>query len=372
MPKPSMAPGAEIHSPNEGERLFRLFAEQIPQAVWMRRHGQDTYEYVSPRMGGVVGRPVLAGEKVASTLECVHPDDRDRVAAEMQRLPDGGMDIEVRLLRQDGTQRYGHVRTFPIAGADGAVEWIGGILEDITERHQARAQLESANRRLQYLSERVLAVQEEERRVLSGELHDDVGQSLLALQIGLHRLGQSPVQAQPQLLAECAGIVAAVQDKLREVSVRLHPPQLTQLGVLDALRALVSRQRAVTGMDIRCAFEGPDREDLTPAGEIACYRICQEALSNATRHARAGQIEVRTKRERDRFCLSVRDDGAGFDADLRREAVGASGHLGLISMEERARLAGGELELRTAPGAGTVVIAKFPRSSPAGAPTAGA
>ena len=233
-------------------------------------------------------------------------------------------------------------------------------MRDITERHRARAQLEGANRRLQYLSERVLAVQEEERRVLSGELHDDVGQSLLALQIGLHRLAQDSVQGKPRLLDECVDIVSALQDKIREVSVRLHPPQLTQLGLVDALRALVSRQRAITGLDIRGAFEGPARGELSSAAEIACYRICQEALNNATRHARARVIEVRTKRERERFCLSIHDDGAGFDADQRREAANATGHLGLISMEERARLAGGELDLRTAPGAGTVVFAAFP------------
>jgi signal transduction histidine kinase len=220
----------------------------------------------------------------------------------------------------------------------------------------------NANRRLQYLSDRVLAVQEEERRMLSGELHDDIGQSLLALRIGMHRLAQNSVQGKPRLLAECVDIVGAVQDKIRELSVRLHPPQLMQRGLAGALRALVSRQRATTGLDIRCMLAGPGRGELAPAVEIACYRICQEAINNATRHARARVIHVRAQRERGGFCLSVQDDGAGFDSDARRDAAGASGSLGLISMEERARLAGGELELRTAPGAGTVVIARFARS----------
>lgn len=230
---------------------------------------------------------------------------------------------------------------------------------------RARNMLETsrnANPRLQHLSDRVLAVQEEERRMLSGELHDDVGQSLLALQIGMHRLAQNSVQGKPQLLAECVDIVGAVQDKIRELSVRLHPPQLTQLGLADALRALVSRQRATTGLDIRCMLDGPGRGELAPAVEIACYRICQEAINNATRHAGARTIQVRAQPERGDFCLSVQDDGAGFDSDARRDAAGASGSLGLISMEERARLAGGELELRTAPGAGTVVIARFARN----------
>lgn len=592
----------------ESERLFRLFAEQIREAVWIRRRGQDTFQYASPQLGRVVGRPVAAGERVADALERVHPEDRERMVAETRRLPDGGLDMEVRFMHEDGRHRLGRIRTFPIAGADGAVEWVGGVLEDVTERrnmekglrqaqarlralaeqsiagiyiveqgiwtyvnprfceilgysaeelighptihficedevarlldnraralagdrsalsatyrfrrkdgdvvhvslessmtqgggrwtllgiaqdvtaringerllreaeahyralveqslvgiyimengrilyanqklrellglslvelggltpqqlvdeqdhalieqidarrragetgaisaecrvhrkdgsvlhlqietkvvdlagrravlgvvqdisenHNARADLESANRRLQYLSELVLGIQEEERRVLSSELHDDVGQSLLALQIGLHRLAQHSVQEKPQLLAECVDIVSAVQHKLREVSLRLHPPQLTQLGLTDALRALVSRQRAITGLNIQCTFEGPSKGELCSAAEIACYRICQEALNNATRHAGAGIIDVRTTRQHGRLCLSVHDDGAGFDGDERREAANTNGNLGLISMEERARLAGGELELRTAPGAGTVVIAMFP------------
>lgn len=358
----------------ESEEKYRMLWETSTDTVLLL-DGDMRIRYANPAVRKMFGyEPAELDASPLRTilplsLEDTHLNAIDGyLTASMKSM--GWRAIRTAGVRCDGTE-------FPVEAAFsrlvlGGRSIFAAFLRDISERERARAALETANRRLQHLSDRVLSIQEEERRMLSIELHDDVGQSLLALQIGLHRLAQGPAQAEPKLLAECLDIVRAVQNKLREVSVRLHPPQLTQLGLPDALRALVSRQRAATGLDIRCAFDGPARGEVTPAVEIACYRICQEALNNATRHAVARVIEVRTKREAGRLCLSVDDDGGGFDADAQREATGISDSLGLISMEERARLAGGELELRTAVGAGTVVIAMFPRNAAAAAAAAGA
>lgn len=354
----------------EAEAHYRALVEQSLVGIYIMR--DDHILYANRMLRELFG---FSFEELAGLdlKQLVAPQDHallDEVAARRRAGETGTIAVECRVLRKDGGLLYLEVEAKVVEL--GGRRAILGVVRDITERHQARAQLEGANRRLQYLSERVLAVQEQERRALSAELHDDVGQSLLALQIGLHRLAQDSVRGEPRLLGECVDIVSALQEKIREVSVRLHPPQLAQLGLVDALRALISRQRAVTGLDIRGAFEGPARGELSGAAEIACYRICQEALNNATRHSHARVIEVRTKRERGRFCLSIHDDGAGFDADQRREAANTTGHLGLISMEERARLAGGELDLRTAPGAGTVVLAAFPLDIRRAAAAAGA
>lgn len=358
----------------ESEEKYRLLWETSTDAVLLL-DGEMRIRYANPAVRKMFGyEPAeLDGSPLRTILPLSLEDTRlnaseGYLTASMKSM--GWRAIQTPGVRCDGTE-------IPVEAAFSRLVLDGksifaAFLRDISERERARAMLEAANRRLQHLSDRVLSIQEEERRMLSIELHDDVGQSLLALQIGLHRLAQGPAQVEPKLFAECLDIVRAVQNKLREVSVRLHPPQLTQLGLTDALRALVSRQRAATGLDIRCTFDGPTRGEVTPAVEIACYRICQEALNNATRHAKARVIEVRTKREAGRLCLSVDDDGGGFDSDAQREATGISDSLGLISMEERARLAGGELELRTAPGAGTVVIAMFPVDTAAAAVAAGA
>lgn len=342
----------------EAEAHYRALVEQSLVGIYIMENGRIFYanQMLRELLGfSLVEISRLTPQQLVDEQDhgIIEPIEARRRAGET-----GTITAECRVRGKDGGVRHVEIETkvIDLAGHRAVL----GVVQDVSESHDARVELESANRRLQYLSDRVLGVQEEERRVLSGELHDDVGQSLLALQIGLHRLAQDSVQGKPRLLEECVDIVSAMQDKIRQVSLRLHPPQLTQLGLTDALRALVSRQRATTGLDIRCTLEGPAKGELSDAAEIACYRICQEALNNATRHAQAGVIEVRTTRQRERLCLSIHDDGSGFDADERREAVNASGNLGLISMEERARLAGGELELRTAPGAGTVVIAMFP------------
>jgi signal transduction histidine kinase len=204
----------------------------------------------------------------------------------------------------------------------------------------------------------VLSIQEEERRSVSRELHDDIGQSLTALKIGLHRLAQRAGDEHKELIAECLAISGTTLDKLRNLSLKLRPPQLDQLGLEDALEWLASRQNGTTGLDVGCEFVG--LEDRLPAKfESVCYRIAQEALNNATRHASARQIRIRVERNDGLLTLEVRDDGTGFDMDAARKKAIKSGSLGLISMEERAQLAGGKFEARSVVGSGTTILATF-------------
>jgi two-component system sensor histidine kinase UhpB len=239
-------------------------------------------------------------------------------------------------------------------------------MRDITQRKRAQASLENANERLRVLSKRVLAIQEEERRSISRELHDDVGQSLIALQMGLHRIAGHLGDREAEVLAHCIDVSDSIQEKLRELSVQLLPPQLEQLGLPDALRWLTSRQRSLSGVAIACRFGVAGRFQAGVEG--ACYRICQEALSNATRHARASTITIELDSDGDSLILTVRDNGAGFDMKSKREEALWAGSLGLISMEERAGLAGGRLEVLSMPGKGTSVSAFFPLPTPAEEP----
>ena len=213
---------------------------------------------------------------------------------------------------------------------------------------------------MRVLSKRVLSIQEEERRNISRELHDDIGQSLAALKIGLYRLGQRPVAEQSSLLAECVAAADETIEKLRALSLELRPPQLDQLGMEDALRWLVERQRNATGLDIKCHFNGLLKKRAPAALETVCYRIVQEALNNATRHANAKSIMIQVEANARLLRFTVHDDGAGFDEPAARLRALHSGSFGLISMEERAHLAGGRLRLRTVPGGGTTITAMFP------------
>jgi len=252
--------------------------------------------------------------------------------------------------------RWFIARVLPLEGSADAVVVSHG---DVTERFLSHVALENANKRLQTISKRMLAIQEEERRAISRELHDDIGQTLGALKIGLHRLSSTASSAHPEIVSECLGAATDALEKLRQLALELRPPQLDQLGLQEALEWLAQRQSATSGISVTCKFSGLEARP-PPALESTCYRIAQEALNNATRHAKAKRITISAESDGALLRLVVHDDGIGFDEAAARQRVIRSGSMGLIGMDERAQLAGGRLKLRSVPGAGTTVSAIFP------------
>jgi two-component system, NarL family, sensor histidine kinase UhpB len=263
--------------------------------------------------------------------------------------------MEYQVTTGSGTRWY-VARALPLEGSDAAT-----VIShrDVSDRMMSHVALEDANKRLRNISKRMLAIQEEERRAISRELHDDIGQTLGALKIGLHRLGSASATEQPVLLSECLGAASAALEKLRQLAMDLRPPQLDQLGLKEALEWLALRQSATSGIAVTCKSVGLDIRP--PAAlESACYRIAQEALNNATRHSKAKQVAISVESDGALLKLVVRDDGIGFDEPSERQRVLRSGSMGLIGMDERAQLAGGRLKLRSVPGSGTTVSAIFP------------
>jgi PAS domain S-box-containing protein len=231
------------------------------------------------------------------------------------------------------------------------------VLSDITETRRTQDALESSEVRLRALSRRLLGVQEEERARLARDLHDDVGQALTALKIQLESLARGDGPASGRVL-ECVDTTRHTLERVRQLSLSLRPLQLDDLGLVAALRSYLDRQASIGGLTPHFDAAAAPRE--VPAEvETACFRVAQEAITNVLRHARAANLWLRLSTAGARLALSVRDDGSGFDlaAARRRSAAGAS--LGLVGMEERAALAGGSLELRSAPGQGTVLLATF-------------
>lgn len=229
--------------------------------------------------------------------------------------------------------------------------------QEITERKQAERQLLLASQRLQALSTRLLRVQEEERRALARELHDEIGQSLTALKITLQSLGLRPetVGLRGQIDA-AIGIADGALAQARQMSLDLRPPQLDDLGLSAAIRWNLGRQAGLGEIEAR--FTAVDVPEVLPEPvAIACYRISQEALTNALRHAHARSIEIRLELVGDELRLEVLDDGTGFDPT---PITAGTTSMGVLSMQERAVLAGGRLEIESSPGCGTVVRAVFP------------
>jgi two-component system sensor histidine kinase UhpB len=260
-----------------------------------------------------------------------------------------------------------------IDGVAHLVSWRGRrarlvVINDITERRRTQEALERMNRelelsheRLRALSRRLLEVQEEERGRLARDLHDDIGQALTALKIQLESLQRAGDAALRARVAEGVETVQHTLERVRQLSLSLRPSQLDDLGLAAALRSHLDRQAGVGGLLAHFDAEEASFE-IDPDTETACFRVAQEAITNVLRHAHAHNLWVRLFIAGGRLALSVRDDGRGFDLDAARRRAASDASLGLVGMEERIALANGSLELRAAPGQGTVLVATFPLS----------
>jgi PAS domain S-box-containing protein len=266
---------------------------------------------------------------------------------------------EFQLVQPGGQVRTVLANAAPLRDAAGNFDGAVATCVDITERKAAEWRIEAYSARVAALSRRVLTVQEEERRAVARELHDELGQVLTAVKVNLQALRR---QAAPvkfgSIFEDSLALLDGAIAEVRAISTRLRPAVLDDLGLEAALSSHLERIRARTAMVLAADIRLPQRR-LDAAVETACFRIMQEAVTNALRHARASGLRVELAVENGELVLAVRDDGQGFDlaAATRRAAQGESA--GLSGMEERARLAGGRLEVRTAPGSGTEVRALF-------------
>jgi signal transduction histidine kinase len=239
---------------------------------------------------------------------------------------------------------------FPVYDEDGTVNGVCGISTDITAVKKAQDQLRR-------LSGRIMASQEKERAAIARELHDELGQVLTALRMDAvwmqERLKETEPKIAERALTMCDLIDKTIKD-VRSLAIRLRPGVLDDLGLVDALEWLAGDFENRSG--ITCVFEHADIPVLNETVATAAYRITQEAMTNAVRHADAGRISVVLKMEKDILSLSVRDDGKGFDASDLTDFQG----VGLAGMRERAALAGGSLEVISEKGKGCHVWFNVP------------
>jgi two-component system sensor histidine kinase UhpB len=199
----------------------------------------------------------------------------------------------------------------------------------------------------------VLRAQEEERRRLARDLHDEVNQALTAILLRLEALSQSAPPALGEELGEVKRLVNQAMGELLQLARQLRPTALDDHGLLPALETHVRRFATQTGIDANLRTSG-EASQLAPDQEIAVYRVAQEALANVARHADATRVEVDFETSGNALRLRVRDDGCGFDSGHRRTGLGLDG------MAERARLVGGDLSIRSRPGSGTELVMRVP------------
>ena len=279
---------------------------------------------------------------------------------------------EFRELQREDYVRYDDLPLETSAGKSISVEFVSNVyqvnggkviqcnIRNITERKQAEAKRKEYSRKLQVLSRRLVEAQETERRNIARELHDEIGQALTVMQLNLQAMLLSPgTEVVSPRLNETLEVVERVLEQVRDISLDLRPSILDDLGLEPALRWYTERQAAL--VELKVEFHADRLEQrLDPMIETECFRVAQEALTNVVRHAQAKTVTVELRKEDGQLHLRVRDDGVGFDvAPVREQAVRGTS-LGLLSMEERASLAGGGLEFKSVPGQGTEVHAWFP------------
>ena len=255
---------------------------------------------------------------------------------------------DIRNRAKDGTFYWVNTTIVPLLDEKGRPYQYLSIRHEVTKLKQVEQELKE-------MMTRVIEVQEEERKRISRELHDGVGQSLFSLLIRIDRM----LDDHPEL-DELRGLrrdVADVMEDIRSMARELRPSVLDDLGVGPAVRTYVENYSAHYGIDVRLSIELRGRLDI--AVETTIYRVVQEALTNIAKYADVDTCEVSIRETDDKVEAVVRDEGIGFDPSVR------GGGVGLFSMEERARAVGGTLTIRSAPDKGTEVRLVVPKEQPA-------
>jgi PAS domain S-box-containing protein len=236
------------------------------------------------------------------------------------------------------------------------IQTVASILAATIERMETEGVLRSANQALRLLSRQLLQVQEDERRTIARDLHDEIGQSLTAIKLNVERAQRTSEQAaRSRIMQDCIQIAERVLGQVRNLSLDLHPSILDDLGLTYALKWYADRLAERAGVRVEVTAD-PSLPRLSQDVEIACFRIAQEALTNVVRHARATRADIILKRGAAAVELCVQDDGIGFPADK----ASSPSSVGLASMQERAKLLGGTIRIVSVPRGGTKVIATLP------------
>ena len=301
---------------------------------------------------------VLASKEDARALECaldqlVEPENFIEKVGYLYCHPEA--ESFDQLVFKDGRVFERYSRPQLIGGRVAGRVW---SFRDITERNQGREALQKANRQLRSLSRRLFQVQEQEKRHLARELHDEIGQALTAVKINLTSLGTGNGDNSRRLV-ETIALLDNLLRQVRQISLDLHPSLLDDLGLAAALRSLLDQQARRAGLRAQfCAAQLTDNIDV--AISSTAFRIAQEAITNVLRHAKASFIKVQLQTEAGRLRIEVADDGAGFDVAEARQRSHQEAGFGLMGMKERAALVGGEVRVTSARGTGTRVQISLP------------
>jgi PAS domain S-box-containing protein len=253
-----------------------------------------------------------------------------------------------------------HVIRQRVIDEKGEIIGIAAIIRDITTHKNTERELTEAKERFQTLSSSLLKIMEDQQRHIARELHDEIGQQLTVLKINLQnaqQLSNSKEYLTP--LNETMAIVESLVQLVRNLLLELRPSVLDDLGLVPALRMYVKRLEQEAGVVIDFVADSLYHRFPTEI-ENACFRVAQEALTNAIKHSKAQKVGIELRQMENKLQLTILDDGIGFDAQSALEQAKMGRSFGLLGIHERIFLTGGTIKIESTPGKGTKIHAYFP------------
>lgn len=286
-------------------------------------------------------------------LNNIHPDDLLRMCGDLSAATPQNPTLRARYRtgRQDGTWMWAEKTARAFFDEHGKMVRMIGMIADITERKLTEAALSSVSRRL-------IEAQEQERLRIARDLHDDIGQRMAFLQIGLEQFNENTprlTSKDRKQLHNLTAIASEISSDLQSMSHQLHPARLDLQGLVPAVGSLCRELSKQHGLQIKFLHHDVPRQ-IPDDVALCLFRIVQEALRNVVKHSGAAEAKIELSGDGDQIDLCVSDPGLGFDPE---SAAGRAG-LGLISMRERLRLAGGHLSVESEPSHGSRIRVRVP------------
>jgi signal transduction histidine kinase len=285
-------------------------------------------------------------------------DEAKSVFAGLLEGPEPAITYERTWVGKDGSRRVIASSSIARRGADGAVRQIVGTGIDITQRKLAEDALRRSEDELRRLMANLFTAQEEERRRVARELHDDVNQRMAMLANEVATLEQTPTGSARLLRKQLRSLrkrVDQLSDDLRSAAHRLHPSALEHFGLVVAMESHCSDFMKLHRIRVKLTHRSVP-ESIPPEVSLCLYRATQECLHNVARHSGAGEARVTIRGDKSGIFLSVTDSGMGFDPGL----VADQGGLGIVGIRERVRLVNGTVAINSQPGHGTRIEVRIP------------
>ncbi len=340
----------------ESRKSLQRLVESTMAVPWEADARTWEFTYIGPQAEKLLGYPRERWLESGFWVEHIHPEDReytiDYCLKSSKELDD--YEFEYRMIASDGRSVWFN-DIVNVVRHNGEPAVLTGFMIDITERKRIEATLQD-------LSARLIHAQEEERRRIARELHDDFSQRLALVTLDIEQLARERSGSPKTFDTRIHNLVGRINElslDVHRLSHQLHPSALDHLGLAAAIKGLCRELSALHGLEIQ--FTDHDIPDARPKDLALClYRIVQEALRNVIKHSGAQEAHVELMQSREELALRIRDPGVGFDVT----AVNGKHGLGLISMRERLRLVGGRIAIKSSEARGTQieVLVPLPRA----------